>query len=695
MPAIGGYAVLLQIKENKLNELITLAHTEGLLTRHINTEFSASGHPDKAEADAKVMLGGYLSAPKVLLPMQKSTDGLFEAEFRVAGYMSIFDSPTVTAESRLVRLSIKVGLALSVDIVKEKVPMPNGTNPELHQANLRFATVNVRESNLALVDGKPIPQSWINYFSEDDFKKGMSLQLFLMLRDVKSILPTDTIPLMDFLGLDEGSQVSGVCTPGSGYLNIALDVSLNSGSVSINTQGKSSQLSKRLFNSDISVSVSSALEPLMAKIIQDQINQGPGNVTISNFKLNFTSGHIDVSGYAETPDGDGDFSFDLYIHRGRPGYTETVDDEYTQYNIYHPPTLEVWTEAKNINVDPDAGWFGEILLAVTYPFLFSPTPLGAARQAIQSAITSGIALAHLRIQEIVGSNNVLQLLVKQDKRLVGPLGPVSTLILDKISVHSNSLLILESIENENEPKILGPLKVDAKSLEDYIGANPNGSNKKIRYYLPRVPIKYDFGRRDPKPPEDPDNPTALEIEAKERANRVKAGDPELFVRWRLTRKDTNELLVERENLYDINLKFASIWVDYAYYSLQKNITEFKLAVKVFRKAGGKDEPIYYGSVDLEVTDRLDRSHPFVKWKYTVRALGLGARLIDRESVIHKTALPGRCRFADYYSKHVKKLKYLDSLPFSKEHLQDNKKLLCPYCFFGGPHKDELTDPKPF
>ena len=127
--------------------------------------------------------------------------------------------------------------------------------------------------------------------------------------------------------------------------------------------------------------------------------------------------------------------------------------------------------------------------------------------------------------------------------------------------------------------------------------------------------------------------------------------------------------------------------------------KYKINCTVLRK-GTPDETIATDTLEVEIKDRLDRTHPFVQWDHTVcvprieEIKGIlrqtGWNYENRSSKIHKTKLPGRCRMAGRFSESVWPINmhYADQLPFPSETLVQNRELLCDYCFFGGPDKEE-------
>ena len=134
---------------------------------------------------------------------------------------------------------------------------------------------------------------------------------------------------------------------------------------------------------------------------------------------------------------------------------------------------------------------------------------------------------------------------------------------------------------------------------------------------------------------------------------------------------------------------------------------------MYRTLGAGTEEILYKIQTLKVSDYVDRSHPYVQWYHqaavprvqvdpdgTQRIEGL--MVVGRQSAIHRTALPGRCRMLRHYSLQKLlpqdgqefALEYLDELPFPLGELAAHRAKVCDYCFFGGPTKDDPLIPIP-
>jgi hypothetical protein len=121
--------------------------------------------------------------------------------------------------------------------------------------------------------------------------------------------------------------------------------------------------------------------------------------------------------------------------------------------------------------------------------------------------------------------------------------------------------------------------------------------------------------------------------------------------------------------------------------------------------GNQVGEIWSFSEQLEINDLLDRSHSFVHWGphdvvfaapgYTAQAPIFWCH--TRNSRVHRTAVAARCQMLKLKAVSVitttarKKrnfvpLKYIDDLKFDWSTLLMHRKILCEFCFFGGPDK---------
>ncbi len=108
------------------------------------------------------------------------------------------------------------------------------------------------------------------------------------------------------------------------------------------------------------------------------------------------------------------------------------------------------------------------------------------------------------------------------------------------------------------------------------------------------------------------------------------------------------------------------------------VSEFSVHLRVYRPLHGRVRELGSSRFRIGVLDRVDRSRPYVFWK------GWAAG-VKKQSVIHRTAVPGRCSMVLRAAARAQ-FQYLDALPFPVAELNDHRKEICEYCFFGGPDK---------
>jgi hypothetical protein len=108
------------------------------------------------------------------------------------------------------------------------------------------------------------------------------------------------------------------------------------------------------------------------------------------------------------------------------------------------------------------------------------------------------------------------------------------------------------------------------------------------------------------------------------------------------------------------------------------VPEFSVVVRVYRPLSGRVKEFGSSRFAVTIADRFDRSHPYVHWD------GWAAGT-PKQSVIHRTAVPGRCSMIMRAANRAK-FQYLDELPFPVAEIGEHRKEICGYCFFGGPEK---------
>ena len=182
-------------------------------------------------------------------------------------------------------------------------------------------------------------------------------------------------------------------------------------------------------------------------------------------------------------------------------------------------------------------------------------------------------------------------------------------------------------------------------------------------------------------------------------------DPRLRIRWSVRRSDTGEVVFVRDGRAAslLRLRLSQDEIPLA------TCDRFVVSVRMYRSFGAKDVVEFLNeSSELRVSDIVDRSHPFVRWRHVARIdqvrvepdgrkVLVGRPLRQKQSKIHRTHLTERCAMLGSIAQPLspppgetfppREIEYLDVLPFPVEALVDFRGQVCDYCFFGGPDKD--------
>jgi hypothetical protein len=175
------------------------------------------------------------------------------------------------------------------------------------------------------------------------------------------------------------------------------------------------------------------------------------------------------------------------------------------------------------------------------------------------------------------------------------------------------------------------------------------------------------------------------------------------VRWEVV-AGRQQIFTMDDNM--LNPQFSSnprkILIDHNKKELQQ-VSGFKIKCRVYRPWGDWTEDIYNVNYVLDIVDTLDRTKKFVQWEpygtlYQKYPIENGELHYDkgywvtehREPKIHKTDIDVRCKMVAFHTPYVGDPRYFDELPFPENQLLQNRHLVCDYCFFGGPDKDDPT-----
>lgn len=643
MTKYGDFGLAFQIRQERLNQLLVMAHRVGRLPRWLSVNPSV---PDvDGSGQASLALTGWVDAPQVtLLAAQPDT---VEVSVRIVGQL-VINANSVSAAPRQVRLTMTIDAGVGVSLIEQTVNAPWPLMQQVtYDAVARFKPVTVTDSALVVLGGPALPAAWLSFFKSQLFRFGAALALGAQLSNVVTVLPQDFVPVVDLLGVGVGTTVIGLARAGDGFLSLVFDVA-NPG-LGVATAGKLADIVSFLSSHDVAAVIDARLAPILADQMRTLINYRLNDAEITSLAVELRPQALHVSGHAEGDFGDGDFSFDAALKIGTEGHVEVVDDEYGQWDYYVPPTDQIWIDITNIDVNVDLDWWVYGLGIPGAIALFALTPGGgAALPAIGGAISDAIAAIPVRIVK----QGQKALLARQQKRRL--FGPQSV----PVTVEVSELGIFPTLMNSRIN-----LTPDSTAAINGVGSIPiQGLDSKQTYTLTGDPLLWD------------------------------AHDPEARIRWQIRRSDTGAPLYSITRAAS-DPKAGRIVVNFAELAggLDKAPGSFTIQVRVFRFAGWGTFDYFNRSLSMIVEDRLDRSHPYVRWHRDIVALSLGMIVIHRRSALHRTAYPGRCKFADQFSYELDDglPEYLDALPFQIGDIPAHRKEICEYCFFGGPDKHDL------
>ena len=538
--------------------------------------------------------------------------------------------------------------------------MPTLSPPllSLEWGSLRFrldgpASV-VQSLDVDVLVGGPYPPDAQTFIQSEAFFGQVQALIRLALGGLARVAPPLNLSFLGPIGVTPGARVSYAIADGA--MTLGIDVTDAEG---ITTNGQSGLLMDTTGGYDVGMWTNPAAVPLTMRETRIEIEDAVADedATLDGLSFGVEEGRFVVAGSVSKGNlGSVSFSLGVVPHLVRPSHCEEWEEEYGEHFVScTPERQELWFEVVDVDVDVDRPWWvvlGDVLglLLAGIGTLVIEAIVGMVRNNVGSAIggTGGGAVAD-RVQEFT---------------FEGIPEPSFRLKIEEYTCRAEGVFTGLTLRPQIEaPGIDGPSFV---SVEEAITTT-------LRYRV-RMPF---------------DSP---------------ADDPQLSVRWTVRRTDTNQVLITRDQPAISNLV-----IDVSGMPELLETPSLDIACRVYHTLGPVTTDLFNGSTTLRIFDRLDRSRPYVRWDHTCWAPVVvvepdgththhGYDLKHRHSRIHRTAVPGRCRMASRYSYSVASvethpllphLTYLDELPFPVEELPSQRRLVCDYCFFGGPTK---TDP---
>ena len=504
--------------------------------------------------------------------------------------------------------------------------------------------------------GGPYPAAAQAIIDSEAFKSGVQLSVQSMLGGMQRFAP----PLsLAFLGPVASAPSASVrFRVVAGALAMGIDVTAAAG---VTTTGNPNLLIDTTAGNDIGMWTNPAALPLVlfdvrSKVEAAVVQQG---ATLDYLTFALTEGAFHISGRADKgSEGSVTFSFDAVPRLVRPGWCEEWDEEYGEHFVSCTPSRdELWFELSNVDVDVNRPWWVVALevLGAVFTFGIGTLAIEAIVEMVRNNVSAGINNA---------GGETLAARVREFT-FVGLPEPQFRLEVAQYECH------IEGVYSGLKLRPLTP----AAQLEGPTSIAVDMAMASTLIWRVRLPFD------------------------------VLADDPLLSVRWTVRRTDTNEILINNDAPALSNRS-----VDLSGLPALLVAPQLRIECRVYRTMGPVSTDLFTGTGTLQITDVLDRTHPFVRWDHycyvpVVKVEPDGSKtqrglaLKQRHSRIHRTAVPGRCRMVSQYSlgeitvgtSPPPTLQYMDQLPFPIEDISSKRRVVCDYCFFGGPTR---TTPLP-
>lgn len=486
----------------------------------------------------------------------------------------------------------------------------------------------------------------------DLFRGMVGVLLRTQMSSLSSIVAPLSLGMLGRIASDSGTRVF------SKALNNTLLVGLDCNITGYVTNGNPDLLTDFTNGMHIAIYINPSVLNLVLEKIHQSISSAVAeqSATLNSLSNFLQEGSIHIDGNASKTEGSVNFSLDAVPHLIRPGRHEIwTEEDGRTYSYNTPDRGELWFSIQNLYVSISRpAWL--VFLEVLSPLIagaIAESLLFNARHNIEAGITT------------TGGRTINN--TTQWVNLRGITDPPIMMRLQRYECHPDGILMGITLTiNFTAGKLDGPDHIAVEELA------------RIPQYRIRLP--YDLHTEDPL----------------------------LNIRWSLRRTTDNSVILNEDG-HAYALLSQSLRNDAAAMSRNRCQT-YIISVRVYRTLGAEITDFYNDSMTLRIADRLDRSHPFVRWTHEVYVPIVivesdGSRILSgyevktRHSKIHRTGCPGRCKMVTRFSKWVstdastpQALEYLDRLPFyltTQEEIIANRRYLCDYCFFGGPDKSRL------
>lgn len=377
------------------------------------------------------------------------------------------------------------------------------------------------------------------------------------------------------------------------------------------------------------------LDIVRTKLVKGVQDEG---ASLDSFSVRPRDGYFYVRGAVSKSSNSVNFSFRVVpsMFHTRPGafFRFLPKNRYVHSRTW--PALDFHIEG--VDTDVDRAWwvilFGEVILGILtvgLSVLYIEGLVSAAASAFGGQIKAAKAGAP--------ANRI--------RKTIPPPGGVSVRVgLDQFDITDNGVFVGISVQATPSPVLLlGPTAVPSTYAGD------------VLRYLVRLP------------------------------SGVSEADPALRIRWVLEDQTNNVTLADTDASAAGRLRFDFLPPAPA------NASEFSISARLYRRLGPNVNELGTRTLNLRLRGPLPPG-AYIRWRSEVSNPQItldeatdtwdyrGEVRVRRWSEWHRTDAP--CRAVNARSRYRYDHETVDRLPFPLRLLENHRKGLCPYCFYGGP-----------
>lgn len=376
------------------------------------------------------------------------------------------------------------------------------------------------------------------------------------------------------------------------------------------------------------------LDELHTRLVEGVEDAG---ASLDDFSVVPRNGYFEVSGAASNSSGTVHFTFRVVpsMFHTRPG------------TVFHYLPKARWVKSRTwaalgfgiegVDTDVDRAWwvilFGEVILGIL--------TAGLATLYVEDMVSAAAANFSGRLEAAKPGAPAARV-----RRTIAPPGGISVRIgLDQFEVTADGTYVGISVRATPSPAVLlGPVTV------------PSTYDGDVLRYLLRLPS----GASD--------------------------ADPALRIRWILEDRTNDVVLRDEDGPAAGRLHFEFSPVSFP-------ATDYGVIARLYRQLGVNVTELGTESVNVHMRGSLPPG-AYVRWRWQGKNPQVtvdeatdtwtyrGEVRVNRWSEWHRTDAP--CRAVNAFGRYRYDEETADRLPFSLRLLENHRKGLCPYCFYGGP-----------